>query len=76
MPTGQPRHVWRGDPNDGPGFTLFYLNDAGRLIGANAVDRPADIAAARRMIERGVNPDPDKLADPEVSMKKLLKGQS
>ncbi len=75
MPTGQPRHVWRGDPTDGPGFTLFYLDDAGRLIGANAVDRPADIAAARRMIERGVNPDPDKLADPEVSMKKLLKGQ-
>jgi NADPH-dependent 2,4-dienoyl-CoA reductase/sulfur reductase-like enzyme len=75
MPAGQPRHVWRGDPSDGPGFTLFYLDDAGRLIGANAVDRPADIAAARRMIERGVIPDPDKLADPEVSMKKLLKGQ-
>jgi 3-phenylpropionate/trans-cinnamate dioxygenase ferredoxin reductase subunit len=76
MPTGQPRHVWRGDPAAGPGFTLFYLDDAGRLVGANAVDRPADIAAARRMIERGVSPDPDKLADPEVSMKKLLKGQA
>ena len=76
MPTGQPRHVWRGDPAAGPGFTLFYLDDAGRLVGANAVDRPADVAAARRMIERGVSPDPDKLADPEVSMKKLLKGQA
>jgi len=75
MPSGRPRRVWRGDPAQGPGFTLFYLDDAGRLVGANAVDRAADIAAARRMIERGVNPDPDKLADPEVSMKKLLKGQ-
>ncbi|MBK1698385.1 NAD(P)/FAD-dependent oxidoreductase [Rhodovibrio salinarum] len=76
MPSGQPRQVWRGDPEQGAGFTLFYLDDQGRLIGANAVDRPADIAAARRMIERGVNPDPDKLADPDVSMKKLLKGQA
>ena len=75
MPTGQVHHVWRGDPAAGPGFTLLYLDEAGRLVGANAVDRPADIAAARRMIERGVNPAPDKLADPDVSMKKLLKGQ-
>ena len=76
MPSGQPRHVWRGDPAAGPGFTLFYLDGAGRLTAANAVDRPGDIAAARRMIERGLSPDPDKLADPEVSMKKLLKGQA
>lgn len=75
MPTGQPRRVWRGDPQAGPGFTLFYLDDAGRLVGANAVDRPGDIAAARRMIARGVNPDPAQLADPSVSLKKLLKGQ-
>ena len=76
MPSGQPRHVWRGDPAAGPGFTLFYLDGAGRLTAANAVDRPGDIAAARRMIERGLSPDPDKLADLEVSMKKLLKGQA
>jgi 3-phenylpropionate/trans-cinnamate dioxygenase ferredoxin reductase subunit len=76
MPTGQVRHVWRGDPAEGPGFTLFYLDGGGQLVGANAVDRPADIAAARRMIERGLAPDPAKLADPQVSMKKLLKGQA
>ena len=75
MPSGQPRHVWRGDPDQGPGFTLFYLDEGGRLVGANAVDRPGDIAAARRMIERGISPDPAKLADPDVSLKKLLKGQ-
>ena len=76
LPAGRPQRVWRGDPARGPGFTLFYLDEAGRLVGANAVDRPADIAAARRMIERGVNPDPAKLADPDVSMKKLLKSQA
>ncbi|MBK1668591.1 hypothetical protein CKO28_11155 [Rhodovibrio sodomensis] len=76
MPTGPVRHVWRGDPAAGPGFTLFYLDDGGRLVGANAVDRPADIAAVRRMIERGVSPDPAQLADPDVSLKKLLKGQA
>jgi 3-phenylpropionate/trans-cinnamate dioxygenase ferredoxin reductase subunit len=76
MPAGQTRRVWRGDPGQGPGFTLFYLDDQGRLVGANAVDRPADIAAARRMIERGVAPDPTELADPDVSLKKLLKRQA
>lgn len=76
MPEASARLVWRGDPEAGPGFTLFYLDAGGRLTGANAVDRPGDIAPARRMIESGMAPDPDALADPSVSMKKLLKGKA
>jgi NADPH-dependent 2,4-dienoyl-CoA reductase/sulfur reductase-like enzyme len=75
MPTHWDRLVWRGDPSAGPGFTLFYLNGDGRVVAVNAVGRAADVAAGRRMIERGLAPDPDALADPEVSLKKVLKGQ-
>jgi 3-phenylpropionate/trans-cinnamate dioxygenase ferredoxin reductase subunit len=76
LPVRPAQLVTRGDPEAGPGFTLFYLDSDGRLTGANAVDRPGDIAPARKMLESGVRPDPDALADPAVSMKKLLKGKA
>lgn len=59
-------------------FVLFQCDDAGRLIAAagighgNAVAK--DIRLAEMMIERGVAPDPQKLADPSVNLKALLKG--
>jgi 3-phenylpropionate/trans-cinnamate dioxygenase ferredoxin reductase subunit len=76
MPDPSARLVWRGDPEAGPGFTLFYLDAESRLTGVNAVDRPGDIAPARRMMESRMAPDADALADPSVSMKKLLKGKA
>jgi 3-phenylpropionate/trans-cinnamate dioxygenase ferredoxin reductase subunit len=65
--------VWRGDPDADPGFSVFYLDEAGRVVAANAIDRPGDIAPARKMIEKGLAPDPEPLADPNTSLKKILK---
>jgi len=65
--------VWRGEATAAGGFTLFYLHD-GRVVGANAVNTARDIGPARKLIELGVRPDPDALADPATSLKKVLKG--
>jgi len=75
LPQRWERLVWRGDPAAGPGFSAFYLDGEGRVVAANAVDRPGDIAPARKMIEAGLAPEPQALADPDTSLKKVLKGQ-
>jgi len=64
--------VWRGGADAAGGFTLFYLQD-GRVVGANAVNNARDIGPARKLIELGARPDPDALADPATSLKKVLK---
>ena len=73
---GQPetwdRVVWRGDPESGDGFSVFYLAE-GRVVGANTVNLGRDIAPARKMIETGVRPDPALLADTDTTLKKVLK---
>jgi len=71
LPEHWDREVWRGSPDEGP-CTVFLMRD-GAVVGAQALDNGKDIAAARRMIERGVRPDPDALADPATSLKKVLK---
>jgi 3-phenylpropionate/trans-cinnamate dioxygenase ferredoxin reductase subunit len=40
--------VWRGD-RDGGEFSVWYLKD-GRVAGALSVERPEDLAEARRML--------------------------
>ena len=45
--------VWRGD-RDAGGFSLWYLKD-GRVAGCLSVDRPEDLAEARRMLADGVD---------------------
>ncbi len=72
MPESWDRLVWRGEAEAGGGFTLFYLHD-GRVVGANAVNNARDVGPARKLIELGVRPDPDALADPATSLKKVLK---
>lgn len=55
----------------------FHLADNGRLLAAsglgpgNAVAR--DIKIAERLINRRAHPDPDALADPGLTLKRLLK---
>lgn len=56
----------------GRSFTAFQL-DGERIIGAIAMDRPRDIAAARRLIERGVATDRATLADEDADLRTLLK---
>ena len=59
-------------------FVVFQTDDAGKLVASagigpgNAVAK--DIRLAEMMIERGIAPDPAKLADPSVNLKALLRG--
>jgi 3-phenylpropionate/trans-cinnamate dioxygenase ferredoxin reductase subunit len=66
--TGDPV-VWRGDPAGPTGWAAGWLDDEGRLAGFLAVDRPKDVAQARRVIESGRVVDPAKLADPAVQVR-------
>jgi 3-phenylpropionate/trans-cinnamate dioxygenase ferredoxin reductase subunit len=40
--------IWRGDRNNGE-FSVWYLK-GGRVVGALSVDRPEDLAEARRLL--------------------------
>ncbi|AFQ51374.1 anthranilate 1,2-dioxygenase system ferredoxin--NAD(+) reductase [Burkholderia cepacia] len=63
--------VVRGDPASGP-FTVFGLDDDGKIAAVAAANLGRDIGAARRLIAAGAVPDPVKLADPAVNLKTLL----
>ncbi|WP_151548890.1 MULTISPECIES: NAD(P)/FAD-dependent oxidoreductase [Corynebacterium] len=64
--------VVRKDSNGHPAVAFRITND-GRVVGAAAVDDSMAVRAARRMIDRGLSPDPDKLADPGENLKKLAR---
>ncbi|WP_369046279.1 NAD(P)/FAD-dependent oxidoreductase [Sinomonas sp. P10A9] len=51
----------------------FLLAEDGRLLGCAAVDQPLVVRAARRIIDRGIIPDPERLADPTVDPRKLAR---
>ncbi|RMD91112.1 MAG: pyridine nucleotide-disulfide oxidoreductase [Alphaproteobacteria bacterium] len=61
--------IARRDP-DGGGLAVAHLR-AGRLVALEAIDRPRDYVQARKLIAAGVQPDPDRLADPAVALKDL-----
>jgi NAD(P)H-nitrite reductase large subunit len=44
------------------------------VVGAVAIDDPQAVRAARRLIDRGIRVDPDRLADPAVELRALLRG--
>jgi 3-phenylpropionate/trans-cinnamate dioxygenase ferredoxin reductase subunit len=60
--------VWRGDAESGQ-FSVWYLKD-GRVAGALSVDRPEDLAEARRMLADGVDVSAavDSIADPDSDL--------
>ena len=67
LPDGADRQVLRGDPA-GAAFAVFHL--AGdRIVCVEAINAPAEFMAGRQMIGRGTAVNPDRLADPAVSMK-------
>lgn len=71
-PEGRHAGVVRGDP--GPGhFSVWAVAD-GRVLGAASVDDPNAVRAARRLIDRGVEVDPDQLADPATDLRRLVRG--
>jgi 3-phenylpropionate/trans-cinnamate dioxygenase ferredoxin reductase component len=58
------REVWRGDRDSGE-FSVWYLKD-GKVAGALSVERPEDLAQARRMLADGVDVSAvvEQIADP------------
>jgi 3-phenylpropionate/trans-cinnamate dioxygenase ferredoxin reductase subunit len=60
--------VWRGDAESGQ-FSVWYLKD-GHVAGALSVDRPEDLAEARRMLAEGVDVSAavDSIADPDSDL--------
>jgi 3-phenylpropionate/trans-cinnamate dioxygenase ferredoxin reductase component len=61
------RAVWRGDPA-GQKWAVCWLN-RGRLAAALTVSTPRDMLQSRRLIEAGVQVDPDRLADPAIPIR-------
>lgn len=59
---GYDAHVVRGDPRRS-GFSVCYFRE-GRFIGLHAVNRPAEFAAARRMLNGGFMLSMEQAADP------------
>jgi 3-phenylpropionate/trans-cinnamate dioxygenase ferredoxin reductase subunit len=70
-PTSFEHAAIRGDPESGS-FSVFYL-EGDRLAGVNAVNAPKDIAVARRLMAAEAPVDAQKLVDPSVPLRSLLR---
>jgi NADPH-dependent 2,4-dienoyl-CoA reductase/sulfur reductase-like enzyme len=66
------RTVLRGNPDSGA-FTVFGVR-GDCLVAAAAIGRARDIKAARRIVDRGIQVDPARLADESIDLRRLLKG--
>jgi 3-phenylpropionate/trans-cinnamate dioxygenase ferredoxin reductase subunit len=62
--------VLRGDMA-GDSFALFYLKD-GVVIAVDAVNRPREFMASRRIIPRQARIEPERLADSSIPMQELI----
>ncbi|UED83699.1 NAD(P)/FAD-dependent oxidoreductase [Streptomyces profundus] len=71
-PDAGDRPLWRGDPAADATWSVCWTRDD-RLTAVLAVDRPRDLAQARRLIGRGVPVDPDRLVDPDVPLKAAVR---
>jgi 3-phenylpropionate/trans-cinnamate dioxygenase ferredoxin reductase subunit len=63
--------IWRGDRDAGL-FSVWYLKD-GRVAGCLSVERPEDLAEARRLLADGVDVSSarDQIADPGSDLSQL-----
>ena len=68
--TGYEQLVLRGNLETDRSFAAFYLK-GGKLIAADAVSRPQEFMAAKKMVAQGKVVDPAVLADAEASLKDL-----
>jgi len=62
--------VTRGDPA-ARSFSVVYLKD-GRVIALDCVNMVKDYVQGRKLVEAGVHPDRERLADAGVALKELL----
>lgn len=58
---------------DGVPVAAFLLGEDGHLLGCAAINQPLIVRAARRIIDRGIVPDPGRLSDPSVDPRKLAR---
>ena len=72
LPHDADRQLVRGDPA-AASFAVFHLK-GDRIVCVEAVNAPAEFMAGRQMIGRGAAVEPDRLADPTVSMKAVAAG--
>ncbi|MFZ5653138.1 MAG: NAD(P)/FAD-dependent oxidoreductase [Pseudomonadota bacterium] len=67
---GYDREVLRGDPQT-HSFAVFYLRGR-RLLAVDAVNRPAEFIAARTLIPRATDVEPERLSDEALPPQALL----
>ncbi len=67
---GYEQLVLRGDAS-GRSFMAFYLRE-GRVIAADAVNRPAEFMLAKRLVAHRIQVSPVRLADEATTVKSLL----
>jgi 3-phenylpropionate/trans-cinnamate dioxygenase ferredoxin reductase subunit len=63
--------VMRGDPEAGLSFAVFYFRGE-RLLAVDAINRPGEFMAGRKLLLAGTPVDKEKLADEVVPIKSLL----
>jgi 3-phenylpropionate/trans-cinnamate dioxygenase ferredoxin reductase subunit len=76
LPSRADRVVTRGSYEDGA--VVFFCLEGETLVGAAGFGRGAaaiakDVRVAQTMLERGVDPGPEALADSDMPLRKLLK---
>jgi 3-phenylpropionate/trans-cinnamate dioxygenase ferredoxin reductase subunit len=67
--TGYDRTVVR--PGTRPGTQSVWYFRGAELLAVDAMNEPRAYMTAKRWIEAGVSPDPDRIADPEADLKSL-----
>jgi len=68
---GYDQVVTRGDLSK-PAFSAFYFRQ-GRLLAVDSLNRVADHMQAKRLLDRGLSPQPEQAADPQFELQSLLK---
>ena len=68
---GYDQVVTRGDLQK-PAFSAFYFQ-AGRLIACDSLSRIQDHMQAKRLLDHGLSPTPEQVADPLFELQSLLK---
>lgn len=72
--TAEGTTVIRPDPQDeGQPAVAFRVTPDNKLVGSASFNDSMAVRAARRIIDRNLDVDPDKLADPSIPVKKLAR---
>jgi 3-phenylpropionate/trans-cinnamate dioxygenase ferredoxin reductase subunit len=63
--------VLRGDPGNGRSFAVFYF-EGDRLLAVDAINRPGEFMAGKKLLMAGTPVDREKLADESIPIKDFL----